>query len=206
HRRPARERHVDLEHHRGLVRAHDHIVGFEHDRLRERVRLIPERTDALVPDVRWLPHRVVPHRVGREEVDARLFVVVAVGVDVRVDDRAHAFRIDHAPLLALASGDAGSGQRTSAAPAYARLCRTSGSSETTTIWMSSAAANWRSARSRASWPMPSSTPSITSGSVPFSTAPPRYSAKSASTAGVRSSPTFAASDATSSSNRAISCS
>ena len=48
-------------------------------------------------DVRRLADRVVPHRVGREEVETGLAVVAPVRIDVRVDDGADALRCDHAP-------------------------------------------------------------------------------------------------------------
>ena len=92
----AAQRHVDLEHHRGLIRADDHVARNELDRIGHRVRLVPERADALVADVRRLADRVVPLGVGGEQIEARLLVVAPVRVDVGVDDRSDALRGDHA--------------------------------------------------------------------------------------------------------------
>ena len=150
----AAERHVDLEHHRGLVRAHDDVARHQLDRLGHRASLIPERADALVADVRRLADRVVPHRVGREQVEAGLLVVAPVRVDVRVDDgpdRSGAIIVGSeakTPSSASVAVQRRSGQRTRVPPARARLCITSGSSVTTTVCTASARANTRRAASR----------------------------------------------------------
>ena len=131
-------------------------------------RLIPECADAGVADVRRLPDRIVPNRVGREEVDTCLLVIAPVRVDIRIDDTADLVGTHHCSwsslLPCIASSD--SGQSTIVPPARVTLFMTSSSSVTTIDWTSVLRLSTSTAASRASGTRPSNAPSRTTGSRP----------------------------------------